>query len=521
MANIQVNNLTFSYDNHGDNIFENASFNLDTDWKLGFVARNGRGKTTFFNLLMGKYEYGGTIKSNVRFQYFPVPVPYDKEELTAMELMEEAFPDREFWMVCRELTLLSMDADILYRQYRTLSYGERTRVMLGWLFAGDNQFLLLDEPTNHLDSDSKETVKDYLRRKKGFILVSHDRDVLDACIDHVLVINKCSIEVYQGNFTSWYENKERQDRYETEKNESLKRDINRLSSAAANVKAWADHAESTKIGFDPVKEHDRFISTRSYIGEKSRKMQARRKDIEGRINREIDEKKGLLKNIEEVRDLKLYCETFHKNVLIRAGKLAFGYEGRTICDNIDFEVKNGDRLALCGGNGSGKSTLLKLIMNELISETKESDEDDMAGKAEIFAGELSVCKGMKVSYVAQSAKNLKGTLEDYAKEHNLDYSIFLAVLRQLDFGREQFDKRIEDYSEGQKKKVSIAGSLCERAHLYIWDEPFNYIDVFSRMQIEKLILTFKPTMIIVEHDSTFIEKVSTEKIFLKPNNFCG
>ena len=83
----------------------------------------------------------------------------------------------------------------------------------------------------------------------------------------------------------------------------------------------------------------------------------------------------------------------------------------------------------------------------------------------------------------------------------MDKSLFFAVLNQLDVGREQFAKPMEDFSEGQKKKVLIAASLVTPAHLYVWDEPLNYVDVFSRMQIEKLILTFQPTMLVVEHDS--------------------
>ena len=110
--------------------------------------------------------------------------------------------------------------------------------------------------------------------------------------------------------------------------------------------------------------------------------------------------------------------------------------------------------------------------------------------------------------------HLKGSLSDHAKINNLDYSLFLALLRQLDMNREQFDKNMEDFSEGQKKKVLLASSLLTPAHLYIWDEPLNYIDVFSRMQIERLIERFKPTMLLVEHDVRFREKLASKEIHL-------
>ena len=119
---------------------------------------------------------------------------------------------------------------------------------------------------------------------------------------------------------------------------------------------------------------------------------------------------------------------------------------------------------------------------------------------------------MKFSNVSHETSYLKGTLTEYAKERDLDESLFKALLRKLDFSRVQFEKRMEEFSGGQKKKVLIAGSLCEQAHLYIWDEPLNFIDIFSRMQIEDLIETFKPTMIFVEHDRKFVEKIATKRL---------
>lgn len=101
---------------------------------------------------------------------------------------------------------------------------------------------------------------------------------------------------------------------------------------------------------------------------------------------------------------------------------------------------------------------------------------------------------------------LSGDITTYCREHDLDKSLFCAILRQFDFERVQFLKNMEDYSEGQKNKILLATSLLTPAHLYIWDEPLNYIDIFSRMQIEKLLLTYQPTMLFVEHDVRFCEK---------------
>ncbi|MCR4650202.1 MAG: ATP-binding cassette domain-containing protein, partial [Lachnospiraceae bacterium] len=122
--------------------------------------------------------------------------------------------------------------------------------------------------------------------------------------------------------------------------------------------------------------------------------------------------------------------------------------------------------------------------------------------------------GLIISYINQDTSHLSGTLKEYAVREGLDYSLFLSLLRQLDLERVQFKKKIEEFSEGQKKKVLIAASLLTSAHLYIWDEPLNYIDVFSRMQIEKLVEKYQPTMIMVEHDVRFREKLASKTVCL-------
>ena len=120
--------------------------------------------------------------------------------------------------------------------------------------------------------------------------------------------------------------------------------------------------------------------------------------------------------------------------------------------------------------------------------------------------------GLRISYVPQDTSYLTGTLEEFAEKNNLEESLFKTVLRKMDFERVQFEKDMKEFSGGQKKKVLIAKSLCERAHLYVWDEPLNFIDVYSRMQIEQLIEKFSPTMLLVEHDMAFRDAVATKVI---------
>ncbi|MGN8888835.1 ATP-binding cassette domain-containing protein, partial [Blautia sp. HCP28S3_G10] len=146
MSEIKVINLTFGYEGHYDNVFENVNFQIDTNWKLGFIGRNGRGKTTFLNLLLGKYHYTGIISSNVTFEYFPYHVK-DMSQYT-IDVMHEICPESEDWELLKEVSKLDVNAEVLYRPFETLSNGERTKVLLAALFTGSERFLLIDEPTN-------------------------------------------------------------------------------------------------------------------------------------------------------------------------------------------------------------------------------------------------------------------------------------------------------------------------------------------------------------------------------------
>ncbi|MEY8521943.1 ABC-F type ribosomal protection protein [Lachnospiraceae bacterium 38-10] len=519
MSLISVNNLTFHYEGSFDEIFEDVSFQIDTDWKLGFTARNGRGKTTFLKLLMGEYEYRGSISCNESFDYFPFEIR-DRER-SFLEIIEELYPEYELWKVCKELSLLQAEEEILYRPFYTLSNGEQTKAMLAVLFSQESRFLLIDEPTNHLDVRGRKSIREYLKQKKGFILVSHDRDLLDECVDHILVINKTDIEVYKGNFSTWWEEKKRRDNWEREENERLKKDIKRLKESARVKEEWADNIESRKIGKKAYEEVKRKgISTkgrRAYIGEKTRRMEKRRKNLENREERAIEEKSKLLKNLETAEDLKLFPLRHYKDVSVSLSDVCiyYGQEdgSQKNLGTVSFDIRNGECVVLCGKNGCGKSSILKAVIQA--AEEKEGmvpGESLSMTEPICYTGTITTAGGLKISYVPQDTSHLRGSLIDYAEQYHLNLSSFLMLLRKLDLEREQFEKNLEEYSGGQKKKVLIARSLSEQAHLYIWDESLNFIDVFSRMQIEELLTKYRPTMLLVEHDTAFVEKVGSKII---------
>lgn len=450
MSMIRVENLTFSYPSSFDPVFENANFQIDTDWKLGFVGRNGKGKTTLLKLLQGEYEYRGKITSSVKFDYFPFEVS-DKTQFTE-DVLREICPLAKEWEVIRELSYLKVEETVLWRPFETLSNGEQTKVMLAALFLNEGHFLLIDEPTNHLDVAARRQVADYLNRKKGFILVSHDR----------------------------------QQKFETAKNERLRRDIRRLKESAKQTENWSDRVEASKRG----------AADKGYVGHKAAKMMKRSKTVEARQQKAVEEKSKLLRNAESAELLKINPLAYHSDTLVSFSETAVFYEGCQVCGPLTFKVRGGERVILNGRNGSGKSSLLKLLLKAPID----------------YTGTVTIGSGLVISYVPQDTSHLQGTLTEFAEKNNLEESLFKAILRKLDFERVQFEKDMKDFSAGQKKKVLIAKSLCEPAHLYIWDEPLNYIDIYSRIQIEEMITQFSPTMLLVEHDVAFRKKIGARVV---------
>lgn len=489
MSLIDIKNLTFTHIGSINPIFDDVSLQLDTNWKLGFIGRNGYGKSTFLNLLMGKLSYKGNIHTSVDFEYFPYVVNNpDNITISVIENLKGEFP---LWKLEKEMNLLQLKEDVLYRSFSTLSHGEQTKILLATMFITDNQFLLVDEPTNHLDVQGRKLVAEYLAMKKGFIVVSHDREFLNISVDHILAIEKNKIVLTKGNYDTWQLNKHLEDQFELVQNEKLRKEIRRLKDSAREKALWSDKVEKSKIGQGPV--------DRGYIGHMAAKMMKRSKNIEKRYEKAIEKKQKLLKNIEEIEALQIDPLEHHVDTLIEVDDYTIYYNDNPIFKPISFTLNQGECLILQGNNGSGKSSIIKAILGEKLQ----------------TIGQLWKANNLIISYVPQQFDFLKGSLFEFIDNSNIDKTQFLTIFRKMGIPREQFDIPMENYSSGQKKKVLLAKSLCEQAHIYIWDEPLNYIDIISRIQIENMILEYAPTMLLVEHDKKFIDKVATDIVELE------
>lgn len=484
MSNIHIKNLTFGYTTD-NNVFENLNLSINSNWKLGLTGRNGQGKSTLFKLLLDKLEYSGSIKSTINFAYFPLQI--DDHLITVNDLIYEYIGYEDGWKVQVELSKLGVEQDISERVLATLSGGEQTKLMLAILFAGDNQFPLIDEPTNHLDEYGREVVIKYLKTKSGYIVISHDLHFLDQTIDHVLAIERTDIKVYQLSMSAYLQQKQSIDNQNKANNLKLRSEIKRLEVAKRQTANWSDKKEASKVG-----DHNREAKPdRGYIGHKAAKMMKRSKVLEARQDKEIKEKRDLLKNIDISRAIS--CEPLYASKpLISITHLDLE---QLLVQDLNFQIESGFVYQVKGKNGSGKTTLLSLLG------CKQCNDH------------ITYLSNLKLSTINQIEQNIDSTLVDYCKQQKIDLTQISTILINLGMNRKDFKVNLKGWSNGQLKKLAIAKSISTPAHLYIWDEPLNYLDIIARQQIIELIKNSNMTLIIVEHDKQ-IEQVVDQVIKL-------
>ena len=495
MPYIQISDLTFAYDGQEQPLFDHVSLQIDTRWKLGLTGRNGRGKTTLLRLLCGELSHSGSIRSDCILRRFPPDV--DEPYALTQDVLTACAGDAPLWQLQRECTKLGITEELLYRPFATLSGGEQMRGLLAAAFLQEDCFWLMDEPTGHLDAEAHQIAAAYLARQKGFLLVSHDRMLPDNCVNQMLGLNRSSITLQKGNFSAWWEMMEQKQARELAENRKLRKEIQRLAESSRRTSGWSEQTEKSKNGV----QSSGLKADKGYVGHKAAKIMRRAKSISARRETAIEQKASLLHDAETKDALKLPQLPCRGTSLLGLHQVQIAYDAaHPVCQPVEMTLHPGEQLALCGKNGVGKSSLLRLLLGEDIPHT----------------GEVFRQSGLKISYAGQELSELHGTISAYGASIGAEESLLKTILRKLGFERWQLDTPLESLSMGQKKKVLLGGSLCTPAHIFLWDEPLGFLDVISRMQLEQLLLETKPTLLFVEHDAVFTQRIASQCIHLTP-----
>lgn len=221
--------------------------------------------------------------------------------------------------------------------------------------------------------------------------------------------------------------------------------------------------------------------------------------INNRIEQAINDKQGLLNNIDSTTPLSLNLQRDHHQTLLAVKDVTLSFSDHQLFDPLNFTVKQNEQVALSGRNGTGKSSLIQAICHQFSGNIN---------------GTIELANNITVSTVRQDYSDNSGSLTEFAKANHLELETFLNILRKLGVPRSILHNRIETMSMGQQKKVELARSLATPAHLYIWDEPLNYLDTYNQEQLIDLIQAYQPPLLFVEHDHHFIEQVSSKVICL-------
>lgn len=353
------------------------------------------------------------------------------------------------------------------KQISTLSGGQKTRVALGKLLLSKPDIILLDEPTNHLDMNSISWLETFLMNYRGAVLiVSHDRYFLDKVVTKIIEISNSKARTYRGNYTSYVK----------------KRDQIR----AIEQKEYEKQQQEIKHQEEVITKLKQFNREKSIKRAESREKMLEKMTI-------ID------KPVEVDTNMKLVLEPSHisGNDVLTVEDLAKSYQDHLLFENIHFEIKRGEKVALIGENGTGKTTMLKIINRQVSKD----------------AGMIRLGSRVKIGYYDQEQQVLhdeKSIFQEISDAFPaLNNTRIRNVLAAFLFRGEDVFKRIGDLSGGERGRVSLAKLMLSSANFLILDEPTNHLDIFSKEVLEHALNQYTGTVFFVSHDRYFINQTAT------------
>lgn len=484
MGTIQTQNLSFTYPGADHPLFDHLSVNLDDHWKLGLIGRNGRGKTTFLKLLLGQLEAHGAVHASVPFTYFPSDQP--QGHATVMQVLTATGAPE--WRASVELARIGLDTLDPQRPFASLSGGEQTRVLLARGFVNDRDFPLIDEPTNHLDIAGRQLVGRYLRQKRGFICVSHDESFLNSFVDHVMSLNRSSVDLVAGTVDAWKADKAHRDHRAAAQNQQLQADIHRLTTRTNVQRQWAEHREA---------QSSDAASRRS-----AAKLMRRAKAFEDRTQAAVAKRQGLLQDVDQSGELTTSLQTGQGHrLLVSLRQVTIQRDHQPLFSPVDLDFHQGDRLAILGANGCGKTSLIQVLLGQIDLPHTGYLLNQLPVDVAVLAQDFS-------TPIRQLTPADWGDAQERTRVWNL--------MHQLGVSRERLRAPAAQWSMGEAKKAALARTLSHPHALVVWDEPTNYLDIAAREQLITLIQTVQPTLIIIDHDQHFLTATCSQQLALQP-----
>lgn len=522
MALFSLSNVSKSYGT--TKIFENVSFTIEENHRIGLVGINGSGKTTLFKVICEQiaYDEGEIFKAkNLRIGYVEQFVCKDsnltvldelltiQDELLLIESeMEElqqkievatdkieSSQNREeeilevlitkkhnlenryselggytYQSIARSTLLgLGFEERELMLKVSELSGGQKTKLTLAKLLFSNSNLLLLDEPTNNLDITSIEWLENFLLNFKGsYLIISHDRYFLDKVTKETFELENKRLSVYKGNYTTYLKLKEEKNKTLSRRYETTQKEIKRIEQIIEQQKTW-----SQEHNYKTIRNKQKMI---------------------GRLENSLE------KPDEEMEKMKFRFKTIsggNREVLI-VRNLSKTFENKQLFQNVNINVLKGENVFIVGPNGCGKTTFLKIIQDKIPYD----------------AGEYLLGSNMKIAYYSQTAEELdsnKTVLEYVWNAHQkMTQTEVRKALAIFLFKGEDVNKQISMLSGGEKARVALLMIMLSESNFLILDEPTNHLDILSREALENALVDYEGTMLIVSHDRYFMNKLANK-----------
>lgn len=519
---MKIENLCMSFGTQ--TIFDNVSFQINNNDKVGIIGVNGAGKSTLFNIILGNITPdSGTITLNTKINlgYLPQvimddasnkeetvfeyllegrPIKKLKEELNSLyetianiqneyelkryykkinhvsELLEYYDEYNAESSLLKIISGMNIEDSLLDLKIKNISGGQKSKVAFARLLYSNPEIMLLDEPTNHLDLDTKDFIINYLKNYHGIILViSHDIEFLNEVTKKTLYVDKIkhNFEVYNGNYEKYIKIKNERDLAKKRLHDRQVKEEEKLKNIIA--KYIRGNEKKANIAKDRIKKLEKL---------ESEKVELEKKNKYTKFNMKINRPSY--------------------SIPIKCNNLTFGYdEENLLYENLNFDLSRGEKLLVVGENGIGKTTLLRLIM----------------GYLKPLGGNIEITEKTDIAYYAQEHEILehnKTILENFANFGLADYEI-RRMLGSFLFSGEDIFKKVEVLSPGERSRVALAKISLTGANTLLLDEPTNHLDPMTQLIISDTFKNYEGTMLLVSHNLDFVDNLNINRMLLLPS----